>query len=157
MPYASCMSHPCDGVALPPCALDKISGLWRLPTRGRQTRAQYEPSTGKHSCIAVCQIIHRSRMCQWVVQAAHHEASALGAVTAWYRDVQRKHAAAGLGDDPIIASILPGSSRKLRHRSAPPGDETQAEPADVSLHLPSAASALCLLGAMPVMCIRAGW
>ena len=53
-----------------------------------------------------------------MVQAAHNEAAALGAVTAWYRDVQRKHVAAGLGDDPIIASILPGSSRKLRRPNA---------------------------------------
>ncbi len=53
-----------------------------------------------------------------VVQAAHNEAAALGAVTAWYRDVQRRHIAAGLGDDPILATILPGSSRKLRRPSA---------------------------------------
>ena len=70
--------------------------------------------------------------CHYTVQAAHHEASALGAVTAWYRDVQRKHAAAGLGDDPIIASILPGSSKKLGQRDAPPDSDAQAEQPEVS-------------------------
>ena len=66
------------------------------------------------------------------MQAAYHEASALGAVTAWYRDVQRKHAAAGLGDDPIIASILPGSSKKLSQRNTPPDRDAQTEQPDVS-------------------------
>ena len=65
-------------------------------------------------------------------QAAHNEASALGAVTAWYRDVQQKHVAAGLGDDPIIASILPGSSRKLKRGEAPAEDKPQADSAAVS-------------------------
>ena len=66
------------------------------------------------------------------MQAAHHEASALGAITAWYRDVQRKHAAAGLGDDPIIASILPGSSKKLIQRDTPCDSDARAEQPDVS-------------------------
>lgn len=65
------------------------------------------------------------------MQAAYQEASALGAVTAWYRDVQRKHAAAGLGDDPIIASILPGSSKKLSQRNTPPDRDAQTEQPDV--------------------------
>ena len=60
-----------------------------------------------------------------MLQAAQGEASALSAVTAWYRDVQRKHAAAGLGDDPILASILPGSARKLS-REDPPADGGEA-------------------------------
>ena len=60
-----------------------------------------------------------------MLQAAQGEASALSAVTAWYRDVQRKHAAAGLGDDPILASILPGSARKLS-REDPPVDDGEA-------------------------------
>ena len=60
-----------------------------------------------------------------MLQAAQGEASALSAVTAWYRDVQRKHAAAGLGDDPILASILPGSAQKLS-REDPPGDDGEA-------------------------------
>ena len=62
-----------------------------------------------------------------VLQAAQGEASALSAVTAWYWDVQRKHAAAGLGDDPILASILPGSARKLSREDPPEGDGGAAE------------------------------
>ena len=62
-----------------------------------------------------------------VLQAAQGEASALSAVTAWYWDVQRKHAAAGLGDDPILASILPGSARKLSREDAPADNGEAAE------------------------------
>ena len=69
---------------------------------------------------------------QCCMQAAHNEASALGAVTAWYRDVQQKHVAAGLGDDPIIAYILPGSSRKLKRGEAPANDKPQADSMAVS-------------------------
>lgn len=72
---------------------------------------------------------HEDQRC---VQAAHNEASALGAVTAWYRDVQQKHVAAGLGDDPIIASILPGSSRKLKRGEAQAHDKPQADSTAVS-------------------------
>lgn len=67
----------------------------------------------------------------FLLQAARNEASALGAVTAWYRDVQRKHAAAGLGTDPIIASILPGSSRKLSQHEGP-NDRAPSSQASVS-------------------------
>ena len=62
-----------------------------------------------------------------MVQAAQGEASALSAVTAWYRNVQRQHAAAGLGDDPILASILPGSAQKLSRRDPPANDGGAAE------------------------------
>lgn len=71
-----------------------------------------------------------------MMQAAHNEAAALGAVTAWYRDVQRKHVAAGLGDDPIIASILPGSSRKLRRRP----NATAERPAETQVRRDQACS-----------------
>lgn len=73
-----------------------------------------------------------------MVQAARNEAAALGAVTAWYRDVQRKHVAAGLGDDPIIASIVPGSSHKLRRPNA-----IAERPAEKQVRRDQAGSMIC--------------